>query len=77
MHHLYLHNDNKNSFKYVWAALMQELKHTPIQAEQCCLIADNVGKAHVKQGDITELLELETKLQELGLVVSISNVQLH
>ena len=70
-HHLYIYNDSSHSFNYVWACLMEVLGHQPLQAEQCCLIAHNNNKAHVKSGDIVELLEFEKKLTEKGLKVEL------
>jgi ATP-dependent Clp protease adapter protein ClpS len=62
--HLYLLDDNNHTFNYVYAALMQILKHMPTQAEQCCLIAHNHGKAHIKQGDIIEIQKFQQELLE-------------
>jgi len=70
-HHLYLFDDHVNSFKYVSACLMEVLGHVPLQAEQCCQIAHNNGKCHVKSGDYMELLELEEKLKNKELKVEL------
>ena len=69
--HLFLINDHENTFKYVWAVLMEHLKHNPIQAEQCCLITDNVGQCHIKSGDVVEMTKTKEKLIELGLKVEL------
>ena len=73
--HLYILNDNKNTFKYVYAALMTVLSHMPTQAEQCCLIAHNVGKAHVKQGDVIELQKFQKQLEEYNIKTELSNIK--
>lgn len=70
-HHLYLYNDDEHSFKYVWTALIEILDHLPLQAEQCCLIANNNNKAHVKEGDLLELIKYEQKLKDLDLKVEV------
>lgn len=69
--HLFLINDNENTFKFVWAALMEHLKHNPLQAEQCCLITDNVGQCHIKSGDVVEMTKAQEKLTTLGLKVEL------
>ena len=71
IHHLYLSDDHKKSFNYVFACLMEVLGHNPIQAEQCCLVAHNTGKAHVKQGEYIELLELQKKLEHKELKIEL------
>jgi len=73
-YHLYLYNDHEHTFRYVWTALMEHLGHLPLQAEQCCLIAQNNDRCHVKQSeDIMELRKMETKLKDLDLKVEIVN----
>jgi len=71
MHHLYLLDDHKKSFNYVYACLMETLKHNSIQAEQCCLITHNTGKAHIKQGEYLELLEFQKELEHKELKVEL------
>jgi len=73
MHHLYLKDDHVHSFKYVSACLMEVLKHNPLQAEQCCLIAHNVGKVHVKRGDYLDMYEYLKLLKGRGLKVEIES----
>jgi len=73
-HHLYIYNDAEHSFKYVWTALVEILGHLPIQAEQCCLIADAKGKCQIKQSDdIFEIQELKIKFENLDLKVEVLN----
>jgi len=73
--HLYLLDDNEHTFQYVYAALMKVLGHMPTQAEQCCLIAHNVGKAHIKVGDIMEVQKLKKELAEYEIKTEISNTK--
>jgi ATP-dependent Clp protease adapter protein ClpS len=70
---LYLINDDKNTFKYVYAVLMRDLQMLPIQAESCCQIAHNVGKCHIKTGDILELLDFQQKLEKRNIKSEIEN----
>jgi len=71
MMHLYLFNDNDNSFNYVYAALMKYVKHVPTQAEQSCMIAHNNGKCHIKQGDMFDLQKIKQDLEGAGLKVEL------
>ena len=50
---------------------MEILKHNPIQAEQCCMITHNMGKAHIKKGEYLDLLELQGQLEEKELKVEL------
>ena len=73
-HHLYLYNDAEHSFKYVWTALIEVLEQLPLQAEQCCLIADQNGKCQVKQSDdIMEIQGYKEQFEKFGLKVEILN----
>lgn len=71
IHSIFLHNDNKHSFKYVSACLMEVLHHNPLQAEQCCLIAQNVGKVHIKKGDYLDMQSYLKLLVDRELKVKI------
>lgn len=73
MSKLYLLDDNENSFDYVYASLMIDLKMLPIQAESCCQIAHNVGRCHIKTADILELIKIQTKLDERNIQTEIVN----
>lgn len=64
---LMLFNDSEHGFDYVRASLIRCCKHDMIQAEQCVIIAHNVGKVSIKQGDIMDLLAIQEKLEKLGL----------
>jgi ATP-dependent Clp protease adaptor protein ClpS len=73
MNYLWLKNDGVNSFDKVRAALIYVCKHDVIQAEQCCIIAHNLGKVVVKQGDFMDLLNMQQKLTKIGLDVELNN----
>jgi ATP-dependent Clp protease adapter protein ClpS len=68
---LILHNDDKHTFKYVYAALIKSAHHLPIQAEQCTTIAHNVGKCSIKVGELDDLLEIKNRLEYYKLKVSL------
>jgi ATP-dependent Clp protease adaptor protein ClpS len=73
MKHLYLYNDNKNTFQKVWVALQKFAKHTPDQAEQCCLIAHQNGRCHIKQGDVIDLISIQANLEKLNIKVELKD----
>lgn len=68
---LILHNDDKHTLKYVYAALIRDAKHLPIQAEQCVTIAHNVGQCSIKIGELDDLLEIKEKLENRKLKISL------
>ena len=49
--------------------------HTPMQAEQCVLIAHNVGKCAIKEGNILEMIEMKTGLEKCELITEIENYE--
>lgn len=69
---LILHNDNHNSSLKVIASLIRYCEHEPIQADQCTLIAHNIGKCEIKHGDFMELLDMKNKLETLDITVEIT-----
>lgn len=64
-HKITLYNDDVLSFEYIIACLIQICGHTPIQAEQCALIAHNNGKVDVASGSFDKMYEI---LETLGYV---------
>ena len=64
-HKITLYNDDVLSFEYIIACLIQICGHTPIQAEQCELIAHNNGKVDVASGSFDKMYEI---LETLGYV---------
>jgi len=71
MYHIYLINDHIHAYHYVSKCLMETLGHLPIQAEQCCLITQNIGKCHIKSGDYMDLLLLQDELKNKNLTVEL------
>jgi ATP-dependent Clp protease adapter protein ClpS len=74
-HKLILHNDKKNTFTYVMACLIRFCEHHPTQAEQCALLAHEMGKCTVKSGDLLEMLEISESLRNLELKTSVEQYE--
>lgn len=74
-HKLILHNDKKNTFTYVMACLIRFCEHHPTQAEQCALLAHEMGKCTVKSGDLLEMLEISESLRKLDLKTSVEQYE--
>ena len=68
---LILHNDDVNSFDYVIESLVEVCEHSPIQAEQCTMIAHYKGKCAVKSGDLEALKAQRYQLVSKGLKATI------
>lgn len=70
--HIVLFNDNKHDFNYVRACLVRYCNHTFEQAEQCVIIAHNVGKVSIKvSDDIVKLVSINNALEEKGLTTKL------
>ncbi len=74
-HKLILHNDKKNTFTCVMACLIRFCEHHPTQAEQCALLAHEMGKCTVKSGDLLEMLEISESLRNLELKTSVEQYE--
>ena len=74
-HKLILHNDKKNTFTYVMACLIRFCEHHPTQAEQCALLAHEMGKCTVKSGDFLQMLEISESLRNLELKTSVEQYE--
>lgn len=74
-HKLVLYNDSHNDYLYVIACLIRYCKHEPVQAEQCAIIAHNVGKCSVIAGDYLKMLEIKSDLEELQLNTEIETYE--
>jgi len=74
-HKLVLFNDSTHDYDYVKACLIKHCKHNPLQAEQCTLIVDNIGKCTVKEGNILDMIEIKTCLEELELITEIEEYE--
>ena len=70
-HKVTLYNDNKLSFDYVTACLTQICGHTPIQAEQCAILAHNRGHIDVASGSFDKMYEILETLDHVKVEVSL------
>jgi ATP-dependent Clp protease adaptor protein ClpS len=66
-HQVVIYNDDVNSYDYVTACLIKLCRHEPIQAEQCAVVANNVGKCAVKSGNYLDMFELKTTFDDLDI----------
>tara|TARA_R110002020_G_scaffold209254_3_gene415233 strand:+ start:111 stop:365 length:255 start_codon:yes stop_codon:yes gene_type:complete len=64
-HKITLHNDDVLSFDYVIACLTKICGHTPVQAEQCAIIAHKKGQVDIASGDFNKMYEV---LETLSIV---------
>lgn len=74
-HKLILHNDKKNTFTYVMACLIRFCEHHPTQAEQCALLAHEMGRCTVKSGEFLEMLEISETLRNLEVKTSVEQYE--
>lgn len=70
---LILHNDEVNSYNKIKASLIRYCNHELLQAEQCAIIAHNVGKVTIKEGDFMELFELKSEFDKHNITVELDN----
>ena len=66
-HKVVIYNDDVNSYDYVTACLIRMCKHDPIQAEQCAVVAHNIGKCAVKSGNYLDMYELKSTFDDLDI----------
>jgi ATP-dependent Clp protease adaptor protein ClpS len=66
-HKVVIYNDDVNSYDYITACLIRMCKHDPIQAEQCAVVAHNVGKCAVKSGNFLDMFELKSTFDDLDI----------
>jgi len=74
--HLYLLNDEVNSFEYVVKVLMSMCGHNAYQAEQCATITHNNGKSHIYSGLGMEPILVYESLIKHGLSIKLTNKKL-
>ena len=74
--HIYLLNDNENSFEYVCKVLMSICGQNAYQAEQCALLTHNIGKSHIYTGLGVEPIIVYEALLKHGLNVELNNKKL-
>ena len=70
-HKITLYNDDKLSFEYITACLTQICGHTPIQAEQCAILAHNRGHIDVASGSFDKMYEILETLDHVKVEVSL------
>ena len=68
---LILHNDDVNTFDHVIDSLIDICNHDSVQAEQCAHIVHFKGKCDVKTGELEELLQMKSQLDNRGLSVTV------
>jgi ATP-dependent Clp protease adaptor protein ClpS len=66
-HKVVIYNDDVNSYDYVTACLIRMCKHEVTQAEQCAIVAHNVGKCAVKSGAFLDMFELKATFDQLEI----------
>jgi ATP-dependent Clp protease adaptor protein ClpS len=71
MSDLYLLNDDHNDIKKVIDNLMVITRHNVLQANQCATLAHYNGRAHIKKGDIMDLLEMKAEFSEKDILTEI------
>lgn len=74
--HLYLLDDEVNSFEYVIKALMTVCGHNYYQAEQCAMITHNNQLCHIFSGLGNEPIYMYETLLKHGLTVKLKNKKL-
>lgn len=70
-HKITLYNDDKLSFEYITACLTEICGHTPIQAEQCAILAHNRGHIDVASGSFDKMYEILETLDHVKVEVSL------
>ena len=70
-HKITLYNDDKLSFEYIVACLIEICGHTPIQAEQCAILAHNRGQIDVASGSFDKMYEILETLDHVKVEVSL------
>ena len=74
-HKITLYNDDKLSFEYVTACLTKLCGHTPIQAEQCAILAHNRGHIDVASGSFDKMYEILETLDYIKVGVSLETYE--
>jgi ATP-dependent Clp protease adaptor protein ClpS len=74
--HIYLHDDNVNSFEYVVKVLMSICGHNMYQAEQCAMITHNTGESHIYSGLGNDPYIIFELLIKHGLTVQLKDKKL-
>ena len=69
--HLYLLNDDENTFEHVTSTLMNSCDHNYFQACQCAHLVHTTGRAEVKSGFVPEIFAIYLQLTLFGLNVEL------
>jgi len=69
--HLYLLDDDENTFEHVITTLMQYCNHNYFQACQCASIVHTNGIIEVKSGFIPDIFAVYLRLTQQGLSVEL------
>ena len=73
-HKVVIYNDDVNSYDYITACLIRMCKHDPVQAEQCAVVAHNIGKCAVKSGNYLDMYELKSTFDDLDINCELENL---
>ena len=74
-HKVTLYNDDVLSFEYITACLVAVCKHTPIQAEQCAVIAHNKGQVDIASGSFDKMYNIVETLDHVNIETSIEEYE--
>ena len=74
-HKVTLYNDNVLSFGYVMACLIQIRDHTPMQAEQCAVIAHNKGQVDIASGSFDDMYKIKEILEYVDIKTSLEQYE--
>ena len=74
-HKVILYNDDKLSFEYITACLIKICGHTPIQAEQCAILAHNRGHIDVASGSFNKMYEILETLDYVKVEASLETYE--
>ncbi len=74
-HKVTLYNDDVLSFEYVMACLVQVCDHTPIQAEQCAVIAHSKGHVDIASGSFDDMYKIKETLGYVNVETSIEQYE--
>lgn len=69
--HLYLINDDDNTFEHVVETLMSRCNQNYYQSLQCANIVHSVGQVEIKSGFIPEIFDMYLELSRAGLDVEL------
>ncbi len=68
---LILVNDDAHSLIEVVSLLIAFCGHDPLQADQCAILTHHKNQCEIKQGELLELLEVQSRLEKVGLTVKL------